>query len=719
MRESVRISVIVAAVILSSGTPGMGRDASRPVASYEPLRSVVKPAHLEISPAAGAGHIVVKFREGTAVGRDKSRLGGLGASRAVQVLRDYRLPEPAPSIPGDVQAILARRVEAEDRIRTNLPDLSLYFRTPIGDPALATTVLRELNSLDEVEIAYFQPQPEVASFQNTSTTPNFEGGQLYLNPPTAGVHARAAWILPGGDGSGIRITDIEFGWQLTHEDLSKGATAIVIAGNSGDNDHGTAVLGEMVADRNGFGVTGIAHGANIGVSSVATQSVAGAIYSATSISQAGDLILIELHSPGPHYDFAVREDQRGYVAMEYFQEEFDAILNAYAHGVIVCEAAGNGAENFDDQAIYEQLFQRSFRNSHAIICGAGYPPNPGNPDRYRLSFSNYGSRVDLQGYGIMVYTAGYGDLYSAGGKNFWYTSGFSGTSSASPIVTGSVACVSGVFKNMLGVTIDADSARNLLVATGSPQPVPNQVYHIGPRPNLQAALGSLFTPVDSVWYGHISLSKGEQAALPVYISNSHALQSIYLPFVLSGSTPLFIDSLTRGPRATTFENVQLIFGGSGGEAGYAMYADPSGWSPPLAAGSGIVAYLWVTAGFNSIPGGSVTVDTAWLGYATRLRLVSYFQDGYPNYFAPGSISVNPCDCVHHGDINGDGAIDVFDIVALIDIAFAGAPAAPTDPICPHATRADFNCDRVIDVFDVIYAIDFAFSGGPPPCNPCP
>src|SRR3989304_14631 len=114
-----------------------------------------------------------------------------------------------------------------------------------------TTVRRNLHPQSQE-----RPQRGVASSQNTATPPNVEGGQLYLTPPTAGVHARAAWILPGGDGSGVRITDIEYGWQLTHEDLSKGATAIVIAGNSSDNDHGTAVLGEMAADRNGFGVTG-------------------------------------------------------------------------------------------------------------------------------------------------------------------------------------------------------------------------------------------------------------------------------------------------------------------------------------------------------------------------------------------------------------------------------------------------------------------------------
>lgn len=719
MRGSVCGAAFAAIVVLAGAAQVFGRDANKPVPGYLPLRPVLKPSQVAISASAPPGDIVVKFREGTPVSRVNAALSGAAANRVIDVIARSRLSALTPSIPDDPAAIQSRRIAGEDRIQANLPDLSLYFRTPVADPAVATTVVRQLNALDEVEIAYFQPRPEVATFQEAMTTPNYESGQLYLNQASDGVHARAAWTLPGGTGTGIRITDIEYGWQLTHEDLSKGASAIVINGNSTDNDHGTAVLGEMVADRNGYGMTGISHGASIGVSSVMSQSVSGAIYTATGISQPGDLILIELHSPGPHYNYAFREDQIGYVAMEFFQDEFDAIVNAYAHGVIVCEAAGNGAENFDDQAIYGQLFQRSFRNSHAIICGAGYPPLPSNPDRYKLGFSNYGSRVDLQGYGIQVYTTGYGDLYSSGGKNYYYTSGFSGTSSASPIVTGAVACLSGVFKNMLGQIVDADSARSLLVATGSPQPLPNQIYHIGPRPNLQAALGSLFTHVDSISYGSINISKWKSAALPVYMANSHSLQDIYLPFVLSGSTPLFIDSLTRGPRTAAFEQVQLLYDNRFlGEIGYMLRADISGNGQFLPGGSGIVAYLWVTAGYNAVPSGSVVVDSAWLGSNMRLRVASYFQDSYPDYFAAGSITINPCDCSNQGDINSDAIVDVFDVTALVDIAFSGAPPAPTDPNCPVNTRADLNCDNAIDVFDVIYAITYVFSGGPAPCNLC-
>ncbi|MBI5869054.1 MAG: hypothetical protein HZB43_12350 [candidate division Zixibacteria bacterium] len=76
-----------------------------------------------------------------------------------------------------------------------------------------------------------------------------------------------------------------------------------------------------------------------------------------------------------------------------------------------------------------------------------------------------------------------------------------------------------------------------------------------------------------------------------------------------------------------------------------------------------------------------------------------------------------CNCPNQGDINGDGVVDVFDVIELINIAFAGT-ADPQDPCCP-LTRGDVNGDGIVDVFDVIYLIDTAFGGGATPVNPCP
>ncbi|MFQ5607927.1 MAG: S8 family serine peptidase, partial [Candidatus Zixiibacteriota bacterium] len=301
------------------------------------------------------------------------------------------------------------------------------------------------------------------------------------------VDAFYASSILGGDGSGIKVIDVEGGWRVTHEDLIANPPFVQIGGQIGSlewRNHGTAVMGEIMGLDNGAGVRGISPGVQWGYSSIASQTTSGALMNAGSALDPGDVVLIELHAPGPQFNFESREDQRGYVCMEFWQDNFDAILQLFADGIVVCEAAGNGAENFDDP-LYGTIFDTTFRNSHAIICGAGAPPSGAfGADRSRLGFSNWGERVNLQGYGAGVVTLGYGDLFNGGSEDTWYTAGFSGTSSASPIVTGSVAALQGAHKANFGFPLDADEIRTLLNNTGSPQ-VGSE--HIGPRPNLQAA----------------------------------------------------------------------------------------------------------------------------------------------------------------------------------------------------------------------------------------
>ena len=69
----------------------------------------------------------------------------------------------------------------------------------------------------------------------------------------------------------MKIVDIEYSWNRSHEDLVKAAPAATVIANGivadpfNDNNHGTAVLGELVATANKLGVTGLAHGSAIGV----------------------------------------------------------------------------------------------------------------------------------------------------------------------------------------------------------------------------------------------------------------------------------------------------------------------------------------------------------------------------------------------------------------------------------------------------------------------
>ncbi|GAE06525.1 S8 family serine peptidase [Paenibacillus sp. JCM 10914] len=286
----------------------------------------------------------------------------------------------------------------------------------------------------------------------------------------------------------MNIIDIEGAWRFDHEDLNQNQGGVIGGQESSDpgwRNHGTAVIGEFSGDQNPFGIVGICSDANVrAISIFGNSSSSGAIVQAANSLQPGDIILIELHRPGPRYQYQNRPDQGGFIPIEWWPDDFDAIQYATGRGVIVVEAGGNGSENLDDP-LYDQRptnfpaqwtnpFNRSNRDSGAIVVGAGAPP-PGThgqdhgPARSRLSFSNYGTIMDAQGWGREVTTTGYGDIQGGTDENKWYTDSFSGTSSASPIVVGSLGCVQGVLRahnlNILTPII----ARNWLRETGSLQ----------------------------------------------------------------------------------------------------------------------------------------------------------------------------------------------------------------------------------------------------------
>ena len=102
-----------------------------------------------------------------------------------------------------------------------------------------------------------------------------------------------------------------------------------------------------------------------------------------------------------------------------------------------------------------------------------------------MYFSSYGSRLDLQGWGSGVATSGYGYAFDPGDVRQRYTASFSGTSSASPIVAGSVLALQGALKGRGLRVATPEEIREALVATGTLQ---LGSEHIGPLPRLSEAL---------------------------------------------------------------------------------------------------------------------------------------------------------------------------------------------------------------------------------------
>ena len=361
-------------------------------------------------------------------------------------------------------------------------------------------LVRALNKTDAVWTAYAAPKPVPAAIATGSSagSRNFEPSQGYLASAPNGIGAMGVWHLKGARGEGIRICDIEGNWNRSHEDLPRNIPLFggEVIPDVGWRNHGTAVLGEMVSRPNDAGTVGISHRARAAVHSAVINGVFNtgqAIRNASRRLRAGDTILIELQGTGPNGK---------YVAMQYWADVFSAIRAATAKGITVVEAAGNGNENFQLPIFRNTGLQK---DSGAIVVGAGIPPtnyfdNDGTGSgtgytkigvpRSRIWFSNYGKIVNVQAWGWHVTTLGYGDA-QGGAQNRWYTLRFSGTSSASPIVTGAVACIQGRAKSKRGRPLTPARVRRLLIQTGTPQQsgpgVPLR-QHIGPQPNLERAI---------------------------------------------------------------------------------------------------------------------------------------------------------------------------------------------------------------------------------------
>lgn len=366
-----------------------------------------------------------------------------------------------------------------------LYNLNNIYRLEIAKGQDVWEISKTLEALPGIMLARPVPEP-----MPLPLPPDYGGMQGYLNavsnnPSGVGINAGYAWTQPGGTGAGITVCDMEYSWNTNHIDISKAPNSQINANNVADpfntNSHGTAVIGMLSSDPNGWGTTGICHGAGLETCGTyygaPSWNVPGAIAIAISSLSTGDVVLLEQQWAYTGATYIPIEWWLNYSpSPQTSNGVYVAIQNAVANGIHVVEAAGNGYHDLDTLTW--------IGDSGAIVVGAGSPPT-----LQRLAFSDYGNRVNLHGWGGYVVTTGYGDLYTAEGTNAWYTGRFSGTSSASPMIAGALACLEGYWMARWGVHCPPLLARHILMTTGTPQVTP-PVGHIGPRPDLMAAFAA-------------------------------------------------------------------------------------------------------------------------------------------------------------------------------------------------------------------------------------
>jgi serine protease len=353
----------------------------------------------------------------------------------------------------------------------------------------AAAALADLTALPAVAWAYPAPEPAPPP-----VTPDFTGMQGYQRPAPQGVDADYSRQDPRSRGAGIRIVDLEYDWNPFHEDLQLDWSSDLGGSQFPRNtsfadEHCTAVFGELIAQDNTYGITGgVPDATMFGISPMQRLNTgrvsyrpAAAMSHLATLLGPNDTLLIEQQTVGPN-------GGTRYVPLEWTQSVFDATTLLTQLGAVVVATGGNGGENLDAPE-FQQRFNRSFRDSGAIIVGAG-----SSTTRARLSFSVYGSRVDLQGWGHNITTTGSNGNLQGGtdpaNLNLRYTRSFGGTSGAGPIVTTAVVAIQSYLKATGRPAWTAHQLNNLLKATGTPQGG-NLAQHIGPLPNTRAALAAV------------------------------------------------------------------------------------------------------------------------------------------------------------------------------------------------------------------------------------
>jgi hypothetical protein len=367
---------------------------------------------------------------------------------------------------------------AQERV-AQLAPFDRYLVLEQADQGRALELAKALRAQPSVEEAYVEGGPTPPPVVQPADDPR-SASQGYLDAAPGGIDARWAWGV--ADGAGVGFVDLEQGWTLNHEDLVAAGIGLISGVVQAYHGHGTAVLGQVVGVDNTRGVVGIAPQANARVvsqyRSATVYSTAQAIVSATGVMNPGDVLLLEAQTNFGGFSL---------VPVEVEAAVFDAIRHAVDAGIVVVQAAGNGGndlDNYTDASGHAVLNRSSphFRDSGAIMVGAASAAAPHS----RLAFSNHGSRIDCFGWGEGIVTTGDG---WTGTSTTVYTTGFGGTSGASPIVSGAALLMQSWRRRVHGQIFNPADLRAMLSSpthnTASANPAADR---IGVMPDLRRLL---------------------------------------------------------------------------------------------------------------------------------------------------------------------------------------------------------------------------------------
>ena len=348
-----------------------------------------------------------------------------------------------------------------------------------GDESILDDLAPSLLQEEAIEHVYRDFLPVAPPMDIPPTTPDFRSEQYdhAVGPTGLGFNDSVQWSR----GDGIRVANIEYSFDPLHEDLQN---APVTHAWGWDPErwqyHGNAVLGQLIATDNEYGVTGAVPNAEVlVVSPYAEQdayNVASSLVASLDLLVKGDVVLIEQQTGA--FD--------SYCPMEYNPSVFDAIQWVVAEDINVVEPSANGSHDLDDPQ-WEGWFDLTQQDSGAIMVGGSY----GLGDRRWSGGSSYGSRIDVQGWFERIVTTStdeFADIFNPNDSRQAYTAYFGGTSGASPQIVSVITAFNSATLAQDGTVWSASEMRELLRQTGRSQPLIDQTTWIGSQPNASTLL---------------------------------------------------------------------------------------------------------------------------------------------------------------------------------------------------------------------------------------